>query len=254
MALYALGDMHLAFSVDKPMDRFGKVWKKHEEKLEKNCRKLIGNEDTFVITGDHCWGKNLSEAKTDLAFIADLPGNKILLRGNHDMFWDAKKTAVLNQEYEPQLHFLQNNHYHYQDYALVGTKGYTFEGPFYINSKGQIVGWDEANEKQAKKLVAREAERLRISLKAPERPASVNILCFSTIRQQISWKRRVSSRGWPKSTEWSMLYIPTATESPVTATVSTEFTMGSGITWFLETTSILSLKRSWIRSSTGTVE
>ena len=49
MALYALGDMHLAFSVDKPMDRFGKVWKKHEEKLEKNCRKLIGNEDTFVI-------------------------------------------------------------------------------------------------------------------------------------------------------------------------------------------------------------
>ena len=89
MALYALGDMHLAFSVDKPMDRFGKVWKKHEEKLEKNCRKLIGNEDTFVITGDHCWGKNLSEAKTDLAFIADLPGNKILLRGNHDMFWDC---------------------------------------------------------------------------------------------------------------------------------------------------------------------
>ena len=55
MALYALGDMHLAFSVDKPMDRFGKVWKKHEEKLEKNCRKLIGNEDTFVNTGDHCW-------------------------------------------------------------------------------------------------------------------------------------------------------------------------------------------------------
>lgn len=73
MALYALGDMHLAFSVDKPMDRFGKVWKKHEEKLEKNCRKLIGNEDTFVITGDHCWGKNLSEAKTDLAFTQIFP-------------------------------------------------------------------------------------------------------------------------------------------------------------------------------------
>lgn len=53
MALYALGDMHLAFSVDKPMDIFGKVWRNHEQKLEKNCRKLIGNEDTFVITGDH---------------------------------------------------------------------------------------------------------------------------------------------------------------------------------------------------------
>lgn len=61
MALYALGDMHLAFSVDKPMDRFGKVWKKHEEKLEKNCRKLIGNEDTFVITGDHHWRSLLGQ-------------------------------------------------------------------------------------------------------------------------------------------------------------------------------------------------
>ena len=92
MALYALGDMHLAFSVDKPMDRFGKVWKKHEEKLEKICRKLIGNEDTFVITGDHCWGKNLSESKKQiLLLIADLPGNKILLRGNHDMFGMPRK-------------------------------------------------------------------------------------------------------------------------------------------------------------------
>lgn len=58
MALYALGDMHLAFSVDKPMDRFGKVWKKHEEKLEKNCRKLIGNEDTLkwkILVGIVCF-------------------------------------------------------------------------------------------------------------------------------------------------------------------------------------------------------
>ncbi len=56
MALYALGDMHLAFSVDKPMDRFGKVWKKHEEKIAKNCGEVIQREDTLVITGDHSWG------------------------------------------------------------------------------------------------------------------------------------------------------------------------------------------------------
>ena len=57
MALYALGDMHLAFSVDKPMDRFGKVWKKHEEKIAKNCGEVIQREDTLVITGDHSSGK-----------------------------------------------------------------------------------------------------------------------------------------------------------------------------------------------------
>ena len=94
MALYALGDMHLAFSVDKPMDRFGKVWKKHEEKIAKNCGEVIQREDTLVITGDHSWGRKLPEAEKDLDFIAKLPGRKILLRGNHDMFWDAKKNAV----------------------------------------------------------------------------------------------------------------------------------------------------------------
>ena len=67
MALYALGDMHLAFSVDKPMDRFGKVWKKHEEKIAKNCGEVIQREDTLVITGDHSWGRKLSEAEKNPA-------------------------------------------------------------------------------------------------------------------------------------------------------------------------------------------
>lgn len=166
MALYALGDMHLAFQSDKSMDIFGKVWKKHEEKIEKNCRKMIRPEDTLVITGDHSWGRKLTEAREDLTFIANLPGEKILLRGNHDMFWDAKKTEALNKEFEPQLHFLQNNFYTYQDYALVGTKGFTFEGPFWVNTLGQIVDWKEEDEKHAKKLVQREAERLRVSFEA----------------------------------------------------------------------------------------
>lgn len=163
MALYALGDMHLSFSVDKPMDMFGRVWKNHEKAIEKYCRKIVHPEDTFVVTGDHSWGRKMAEARADLEFISRLPGEKILLRGNHDMFWDAKKTAALNAEFEPQLHFLQNNFYSYKDYALVGTKGYTFEGPFQVNWLGHIVGWNEADEEQADKLVQREAERLKIS-------------------------------------------------------------------------------------------
>ncbi len=166
MALYALGDMHLAFQTDKSMDQFGRVWKKHEEKIQKNCRKMIGEEDTFVITGDHSWGRKLADAEEDLAFISALPGTKILLRGNHDMFWDAKKTAALNKQFEPELHFLQNNFYTYKDYALVGTKGYTFEGPFWVDRYGNIVRWDEEEAEHAEKLVGREAERLEVSFQA----------------------------------------------------------------------------------------
>ena len=149
MSLYAIGDLHLHYQsvLKAPGQLHGRVWKKHEEKLRKNCMKRITDEDTIVLVGDHSWGKKLPECETDLQYISDLPGRKILIRGNHDMFWDARKTGQLNDLYRPRLTFLQDNYEVYQDYALVGTKGFTFEGPFYLNRGGQIVGWDEEAEK-----------------------------------------------------------------------------------------------------------
>ena len=128
MALYALGDLHLSFQADKPMDVFGKEWRNHEKRIEKNCNKLLTDDDTLVLVGDHSWGKKLSDCEKDLQFIEDLPGKKVLIRGNHDVFWDAKKTNRLNDLYNGRLFFLQNNYYPYGDYALVGTKGYCYEG------------------------------------------------------------------------------------------------------------------------------
>lgn len=166
MALYALGDLHLSFQVNKPMDAFGRVWKHHEKKIEKYVGQIVTSEDTLVLTGDHSWGRKLPECQEDLAFIEALPGRKILLRGNHDMFWDVNKTAKLNTLYRDRLYFLQNNFYTYRDYALVGTKGFTFEGPFYLDRRGRIIGWDEEKEAHAKKLVQREIVRLRTSFQA----------------------------------------------------------------------------------------
>ena len=167
MALYALGDLHLSFQVpEKTMDVFGKVWRNHEAKADKQVRRLIQPEDTLVLTGDHTWGKNLDLCREDMAFIESFPGRKILLRGNHDMFWDARKTERLNREFQGRMFFLQNNFYSYKDYALVGTKGFTFEGPFYLDRRGRIIGWDEQEEEHAKKLVKREAERLQVSFEA----------------------------------------------------------------------------------------
>ena len=119
MSLYALGDLHLSFQSDKSMDIFGSVWKRHERKIEKYVNRIVKPDDTLVLTGDHSWGRKLPECREDLAFIERLPGQKILLRGNHDMFWDAKKTERLNEEYKGRLFFLQNNFAVYEDYALV---------------------------------------------------------------------------------------------------------------------------------------
>ena len=151
MSLYAIGDLHLHFQTDlkAKAQLKDRVWKNHEQKVQKYCTEMIQPEDTLVLVGDHSWGRNFEECVQDLQFIAELPGRKILLRGNHDMFWDAKKTQMLNERYAGKLLFLQ--------------KGFCFEGPFYLNRRGQIVGWDEEKAEHAKKLVDRELERLRLS-------------------------------------------------------------------------------------------
>lgn len=151
MALYAIGDLHLAYQteVKAPMQRNSRVWKDHEKKLMENCRKIIRPEDTLVLVGDHSWGKKLSECEQDFRYIQSLPGRKILLRGNHDMFWEVKKTVKLNDLFAGRLSFLQNNFYSCGEYALVGTKGYCYEGL--------------DTPEHAEKLVSREAGRLQVS-------------------------------------------------------------------------------------------
>lgn len=168
MALFAIGDLHLHFQTDlkATAQMKDRAWKNHEQRFQRNCLELVRPEDTLVLVGDHSWGRTLAECGEDLRYISGLPGRKILLRGNHDMFWDAKKTAALNERFAGQLNFLQDNYYAYRDYALVGTKGHCFEGPFYLNRRGQIISWDEKNEEHSKKLVERETERLRCSFEA----------------------------------------------------------------------------------------
>ena len=168
MGLYAIGDLHLHFRspLHAKAQMTEKVWKNHEEKFRKNCGRLLTADDMLLLLGDHSWGRSLAECEEDFRYIESLPGRKILLRGNHDMFWDAGKTEELNRLFAGRLFFLQGNFAAYGEHALVGTKGFTFEGPFYLNSRGKIVGWDEKAEEHAKKLIERELQRLRASFEA----------------------------------------------------------------------------------------
>ena len=180
MSLFAIGDLHLHYGslLKSPEQLHDRVWKNHEEKFLKNCGKLVTGDDTLVLAGDHSWGKNLQECEPDLAYIRSLPGRKILTRGNHDMFWDAKKTGQLNRLYQPGLTFLQDGYETYRDYALAATKGFTFEGPFYLDRYGRITGWDEAAEIHAEKLVERELMRLRKSLEQAKADGYRKIIIF----------------------------------------------------------------------------
>ena len=179
MSLFAIGDLHLHFQSElkAPGQMHDPVWRNHEEVFRRNCERLVKPEDTLVLIGDQSWGRNLSECGKDLEYICSLPGRKILVRGNHDMFWDAKKTQALNRQFEGRLFFLQNNYAAYGDIAIVGTKGYTFEGPFYVRG-GKITGWDREEEAHAQRLVEREAERLQASFEAAEADGFTRFVMF----------------------------------------------------------------------------
>ena len=181
MSLYAIGDLHLHLQpgVKAPPGQLrDRLWRDHEAAFRRNCARMIRPGDTLVLVGDHTWGRGMAECQPDFEYIMGLPGRKILTRGNHDMFWDAKKTARLNEAFEGRLSFLQDNFFAYRDWALVGTKGHTFEGPFFLDRRRQVVGWDEEAEARARKLVERETARLRTSFEAARAAGYARVIMF----------------------------------------------------------------------------
>ena len=91
MALYTIADLHLACSVSKPMDIFGGRWQGYMEKIEKNWRACVSEGDTVVVGGDVSWGINFAQAQADFAYLDRRPGRKIILKGNHDLWWETAK-------------------------------------------------------------------------------------------------------------------------------------------------------------------
>ncbi len=89
MRIFALSDLHLGLGVNKPMDRFGSVWHQHHEKIQKAVRARLGADDWLLIPGDISWAINVEQARLDLQLIHELPGKKLLLRGNHDYWWTS---------------------------------------------------------------------------------------------------------------------------------------------------------------------
>ena len=151
MALYAIGDLHLCLGAPKPMDVFGGAWIGYMQKLKQNIG-IIGPDDTTVLLGDLSWALDLSEAREDFAFIDQIPGKKIILKGNHDYWWS---TATKFYKFCEQNEFsnqwiLNNNHYEYDGWAICGTRGWFFE--------------EERSGSHDEKVFKRELIRLETSL------------------------------------------------------------------------------------------
>ncbi|MBO5648495.1 MAG: metallophosphoesterase [Clostridia bacterium] len=180
MSVFVMADPHLSLSTDKPMDKFGARWTDHAEKIRTRWCEVVAPEDTVVIPGDLSWGINLEQALPDLSFIDALPGKKILLKGNHDYWWDTvkKMTAFFDAHGITTMSFLHNNAVRCENFILCGSRGW------YTGDKKVVT----ANEVDAAKLIAREVGRLRTSLEG-----EVACVSRSWRRRALPWKCSFSS-------------------------------------------------------------
>lgn len=127
MSIFAIGDLHLSFheDVDKPMGVFGGRWLDHVHRLEENWKREISDKDTIILAGDVSWGLKLEEAMPDLEWIDSMPGHKVIIKGNHDLWW--KGITKLNQMFD-SITFLQNSCYEADGYLICGSRGWICPG------------------------------------------------------------------------------------------------------------------------------
>ena len=151
MSLFAIADTHLSFGTDKPMDSFP-GWNDYVDRIEKNWNKIVTDDDTVVVAGDISWAMNFDELKADFDFIERLNGKKIILKGNHDYWWNTSKKMndfIELQRYKT-ISILFNNSYDVDGVSVCGSRGWLFD----------------VDDEHDEKVLNREVGRLRLSLES----------------------------------------------------------------------------------------
>ncbi len=161
MAIYTIGDLHLSFHENKPMDIFGENWRGHEEKIKKDWIEKVTEKDLVILPGDFSWSTYLKDTYEDFSYLHSLPGKKLLLKGNHDYWWTTLKSMreFVKENGFDDIDFLYNTAYEFENYIIAGTRG-----------------WSQSQEEDNEKMIQREQLRLELSLKEANELLNKNCL------------------------------------------------------------------------------
>lgn len=151
MSIFAIGDTHLSLNSDKPMNIF-KGWDDYVERLSANWQAVVEPKDTVVVMGDVSWAMSLSEAQKDFTFLNELPGQKIILKGNHDYWWNTRRKMedFFSENGFSTLHILHNNAFLVDGFSICGTRGWFYDD----------------TQSEPEKVLLREVQRLKTSIDA----------------------------------------------------------------------------------------
>lgn len=151
MSIFTIGDLHLSIACDKPMNIFP-GWHNYVDEITKNWHEQVTDSDTVILAGDLSWGMTLEEAAADFSYIDALPGKKVILKGNHDYWWNSRRKmeAFFELKGLSTLSILHNSCVVAEDIAICGTRGWMLED----------------STPHDRKVTAREEGRLKVSLEA----------------------------------------------------------------------------------------
>jgi len=122
MKIFAIGDLHLAGGTGKTMDRFGDQWINHDQKIFESWKQKVATDDLVIVAGDTTWAMRLDQALPDLQRIGDMPGLKILIKGNHDYWWET--LSKLRRSLPESIRPLQAQFAVFNRVAVAGTRGW----------------------------------------------------------------------------------------------------------------------------------
>lgn len=170
MKLFAISDPHLAFDIPgRTMDRFGAEWIDHPAKIKAHWERLIGPDDVVAVTGDISWAKRFEGALADLRWLHELPGKKIILKGNHDLWWPS--SSLMEKELPSSIRFLHNNHVVIGPFVFFGarlwdTQEYSvFDLIEWDAKKGPIPGLKAGTDlAEQERIYDRDLMRLKLSI------------------------------------------------------------------------------------------
>ena len=149
MKVYAISDLHLSTVCGKPMDIFGKAWENYFELISADWKEKVTDEDVVLLPGDFSWAMRMEDALPDFERVADLPGSKVILRGNHDYWWNT--LSQVRSLIPKGFYALQNDCLRFDDVLICGTRGWTCPDGDNLTAED-------------KKIYLREIERLKLSI------------------------------------------------------------------------------------------
>ena len=150
MRIFAISDLHLSINNPKPMDIFGPVWDGYLDTIEKDWVEKVSSEDIVLIPGDISWAMRLAEAEADLNFLCDFPGQKFIIKGNHDYWWGS--IGEVRKRLTNNTYAIQNDAAKIGNYIICGSRGW-------------LIPDNGVREPQDEKIYKRELIRMELSLK-----------------------------------------------------------------------------------------